>query len=100
VRGRSSSEIARACPVASVLLTAAVLLLLGPGAPDAGAASSPYVDFGRHDTYDALSAAEQDGVTVGGLPSGAGEVSLALPHRTTRSTVRAPTTAAAITGVG
>jgi len=60
-----------------VLLTAAVLLLLGPGAPDAGAASSPYVYFGRHDTYDALSAAEQDGVTVGGLPGGAGEVSLA-----------------------
>ncbi len=59
-----------------MLLTAAVLLLLGPGAPDAGAASSPYVDFGRYDTYDALSAAEQDGVLVGGLPGGAGEVSL------------------------
>ncbi len=59
-----------------MLLTAAVLLLLGPGAPDAGAASSPYVDFGRYDTYDALTAAEQDGVLVGGLPGGAGEVSL------------------------
>jgi len=77
VRGRFTWKIARGCPVASVLLTAAVLLLLGPGAPDVGAASSPYVDFGRYDTYDALSAAEQDGVTVGGLPGGAGEVSLA-----------------------
>ncbi len=60
-----------------MLLTAAVvLLLLGPGASDAAAESSPYVDFDRHDTYDALSAAEQDGVTVGGLPGGAGEVVL------------------------
>jgi len=59
-----------------VLLTVVVLLLLGPGAPDAAAASNPYVDFGRYDTYDALSAAEQDGVTVGGLPGGAGEVML------------------------
>jgi hypothetical protein len=77
VRGHSSSEIARVCPVASVLLTAAVtLLLLGPGTPDAAAQSSPYVDFGRYDTYDALSAAEQDGVMIGGLPGGAGEVVL------------------------
>jgi hypothetical protein len=61
----------------SVLLTAAVvLLLLGPGALDTAAASSPYVDFGRYDNYDALSPAEQDGVTVGGLPGGAGEVVL------------------------
>ncbi len=60
-----------------MLLTAAVLLLLGAGSPDAGAASSPYVDFGRYDTYDALSAAEQDGVVVGGFPGGPGEVSLA-----------------------
>ena len=71
-------KIARRCPVASVvLLTAAVLILVGLGAPDAGATSSSYVDFGRYDTYDALLAAEQDGVTVGGLPGEVGEVILA-----------------------
>ena len=61
----------------SALLTAAVvLLLLSTGASDATAASSPYVDFGRYDTYDALSASEQDGVIVSGLSGGAGEVVL------------------------
>jgi hypothetical protein len=34
------------------------------------------VYFGRYDTYDALSAAEQDGVAVGCRPGGEGEVSL------------------------
>ncbi len=35
------------------------------------------MDFGRYDTYDALSAAEQDGIAaVGGQPGGEGEVSL------------------------
>jgi hypothetical protein len=72
-----ASEIARACSVVSALLPAAViLLLLGPGAPYAAATSSPYVDFGRYDTYDALSASEQDGVIVSGLSGGAGEVVL------------------------
>jgi len=64
-------------PGAPVLVTAVVLLLLGPGAPEAGAESSSYVDFDRYDTYAALSEGEQDGVTVSELPGGAGEVSLA-----------------------
>jgi len=65
----------------SVLVTAVVCLLLGPGSPEAGAASSSYIDFGRYDTYDALSVAEQDGVTVGGLPRETGEVMLdAAPY--------------------
>ena len=66
----------RVCQVASVLATVVGLLLLGPGSPEAGAQGSSYIDFGRYDTYDALSAAEQDGVTVSGLPGGAGEVKL------------------------
>jgi len=57
-------------------MTAIVFLLLGPGSPEAGAVSSSYIDLGHYDTYDALSAAEQDGVTVGGLSGGAGEVML------------------------
>lgn len=60
----------------SLLMTAVVFLLLGPASPEAGAESSSYIDLGRYDTYDALSAGEQDGVTVGGLPGGAGEVML------------------------
>jgi hypothetical protein len=78
VRGylSSSKKIARACPSAAVLVTAIVLLLAGPGAREAGAASSSYVDFGRYDTYEELSAGEQHGVTVGGLSGSAGEVSL------------------------
>src|SRR5215210_8366956 len=57
-------------------MTAVVFLLLGPASPEAGAESSSYIDLGRYDTYDALSAAEQDGVTVGGLSGGAGEIML------------------------
>jgi hypothetical protein len=58
------------------LVTVVVLLLLGPRPPEAGTASSSYIDFKRYDTYEALSASEQDGVTVGGLSGGAGEVRL------------------------
>jgi Peptidase_C39 like family len=76
VRGYLSSKTARVCPGTSLLMTAVVFLLLGPGSPEAGAVSSSYIDLGRYDTYDALSAAEQDGVTVGGLYGGAGEVML------------------------
>ncbi len=57
-------------------MTMVVLLLLGPGAPQARAASGSYVAFDRHDTYAALSAGEQDGVLVSELSGGAGEVSL------------------------
>src|SRR5215217_5129171 len=63
-------------PCAAVLVTAVVLLLLGPGAPKAEAASGSYVDFGRYDTYAALSEGEEDGVTVSELSGGAGEVTL------------------------
>ncbi len=60
-----------------LLITAIVFLSLGPGSPEAGAASSSYyIDFDRYDTYDALSVAEQDGVTVSGFSRGAGEVML------------------------
>jgi hypothetical protein len=76
VRGNFSWKTARVCPYAAGLVTAVVLLLLGPGAPEAGAASSSYVDFERYDTYAALSAAEKDGVTVSELSGGAGEVTL------------------------
>jgi Peptidase_C39 like family len=77
VRG-CSLRIARVCPGAAVLVTAAVvLLLLGPGTPKAGAQSSSYVDFDRYDTYAEFSEGVQDGVVVGELPGGAGEVSLA-----------------------
>ncbi|MCA1740376.1 MAG: peptidase C39 family protein, partial [Actinobacteria bacterium] len=64
------------CPGVAMLVTTAVLLLLSPGTPGAEAASSSYVDFARHDTYEAFSAGEQDGVTVDGLSGGAGEVRL------------------------
>ncbi len=57
-------RITRFYPGAAVLVTAVVLILLGPGTPEAGAVSGSYVDFDRHDTYAALSAGEQDGVTV------------------------------------
>jgi len=53
-----------------------VLLLLGLGPLEAGAASSSYVNFDRYDTYAALSEGEQDGVTVSKLSGGAGEVRL------------------------
>jgi len=53
-----------------------VLLLLGLGPLEAGAASSSYVNFDRYDTYAALSEGEQDGVTVSELSGGAGEVRL------------------------
>lgn len=75
MRGYLSSKDAWICPVAAVPAVI-VLLLLGLGASEAGAASSPYVDFDRHDTYAALSEAEQLGVTISELPGGVGEVSL------------------------
>ncbi len=59
-----------------MLVTAVVLLLLVPGSSEAGAQSSSYVDFDRYDTYAALSAGENDGVTVDELYGGAGEVRL------------------------
>ena len=65
-----------------------VLLWLDFTAPEAGAASSSYVDSGRYDTYAALSAGEKDGVTVGELSGGAGEVRL----------VSAPYTASDVSG--
>ncbi|MDP8951850.1 MAG: peptidase C39 family protein [Actinomycetota bacterium] len=71
-------RVARVCPGAAVLVTAAVvLLLLGPGAPEARVQSGTYVDFDRHDTYTDLWQGEQDGVVVSELAGGAGEVSLA-----------------------
>ena len=71
-------RIARVRPGAAVLVTAVVvLLLLGPGTPEAGAQSGSYVDFHRHDTYAALSEGAPDGVVVSELSGGAGEVSLA-----------------------
>jgi hypothetical protein len=80
VRGNLALKVARACPVVAVLATV-VLLLLSLGTPETGAASSPYVDFDRHDTYAALSEAEQLGVTTGELAGGAGEISLVSePH--------------------
>jgi hypothetical protein len=42
-----------------------------------GAAGGFYVDFDKHDTYDALSAGKKDGVFVRELPRGTGEVRLA-----------------------
>jgi Peptidase_C39 like family len=77
VRGHFSFGVVRPCPVAAVLVTTVVLLLLGPGASDAGAEGGSYVDFGRYDTYAALSSGEVDGVAVDELPGGASEVTLA-----------------------
>ena len=77
MRGYLSSKIPQVRPATPVLVTAVVLLLLGPGAPEAEAASSSYVDSVRYDTYATLSAGEKDGVTVSELSRGVGEVRLA-----------------------
>jgi hypothetical protein len=77
VRGYFSLiRIVRVVPSPAVLATAVVLLLVGPGTSATAAVSSSYVDFDQHDTYSALSAGENDDVTVSELAGGAGEVSL------------------------
>lgn len=58
----------------------------GPGTPqaeaqEARATNRSYVDFGRHDTYAALSVGKRDGVLVRKRLGGAGEVRLVSPPK-------------------